>query len=434
MASTGNGPDSGTDADFGEGLQASCGQVEVERHHDGLDKDSDPKTYIENLTESLTPECADFFTTNPPEWTDPKFLRYIFNTPTTNAQSKDHIRQLGNTTHTITYKSQGNIKSSLPYSNANGQIFNFDNVDDQDQQGKANIQRIIRAMMQLSGAAADTPLYIFIDTGHQLIEQFSRNPLPQGHQAVLNVINSQVTFADGCKNGKSLYNTNIFRFGSKLQCWWYQKNIIVPPYGDQDNYMFHTNLYCQLGDEGEDYPGSLLITQIWAEAPGKPVVNITNASDQNTITKINDFFPSNNSMLRSVGYQRKRSGDGFQIWFINKFADELKLIASAVGAPPQSPFFCTCLNGNKNEDAGTPVPPGCVPLIGPVAGLSPQQAKIEIRKRSYFVTIDWAAFCWAAFCNINVLFVSAAKFYPKTNFQLRQRVMLFKADENRIVY
>jgi hypothetical protein len=392
-----------------------CGQIQAEVWHDGLPKDNDP--LFDKTLDALQNNCSNFAQNNHPRFTDSTFVRYIFNTPTPNAsQAKEYVTDRGRQNpqlapqaqapnpNTIYYTGQArnpnpNPSQGSPYlTNAfyTGSIYSFDGVTINPNVMRALINTIIaRCAMppssNINPHSGVQELYLFIDTAHNLIEAMNQVMTPT--DPFLNVINSQISLADSCTAGKKLYNTHFYN--NRLKSWWYQKNIVVPPYGIivptmstfPMNLIFHTNLTCELRDAGAQEWSDKKISQKWTDSTFTPPV-ITNANKENKITSvIKSFNASIGVKKKSWCYQRKRSGDGFQIWFIYYFSYYLSKINNG-------PFFCTCKNGIAQHYPTTQdwLPP------------SPTNNTDDIRARSFFVTLDWPAFCWAAYCHMNVIF------------------------------
>jgi hypothetical protein len=454
-----------------------CGQIQAELKHDNLESHEDiPKNDL-HAYDSFQNMCGDhggfYKTRNPFEsWSDEKFLAYIFNTPGDPNDSKKEIRNMTNEDGIpIQYKSQAsttmNPNKPAAVRLRTGLLYNISDVDDYSPDNVMDVLNIINFHAIIPGEAMNN-IYLFVDTGHRLLDLLRDKSLENpglSPPTTLHVILSQVSFADASKTGKNLYQHKMYFH--ILQAWWYRVNIEVPHYEHRDNHMFHSKLSCLMKDEGPEYPESKIIHQFWylynnlnypAGDVGtklkdkKDLIWETyNASNSNSISQCqNDLILSNdqknypvrenkpyigitrvsplnkqNSFIKdspyfkSLCYQRKRSGDGFQIWFVNKFADILQ-------QGGKNNFACTQAGprgsgyGSSKKDY-----PGRKPLCASAA-----QNKNITLKKSFFVTIDWMAFSWAAFCNINVIFYSHYNPATKTSPQ----VMIFIAQENASFY
>jgi hypothetical protein len=366
---------------FGTAAQTSCGQIQAEVNHDGLPVDPNIAIY-HNTLDTYQNNCATFATTYGPDFNDDTFVQYIFNR-TNSTGAKKQVRALGyKPAHSIKYKGQARSSGGLPIisQDYNGKIFSFQDTI----KNKNAMRALIQTFVTNFGAGAE--LYLFIDTGHNFIRALNTESNPG--ELVLNVINSQISLGDSCTTGKNIYN-KLF-YNNNLRSWWYQGNINVPPYGTPENLMFHTNLSCQMHDTGPGNWNDKNIQQIWTD-PINPTaaIPIYNARVDNNITSITSAFKNASSNAeKSLCYQRKRSGDGLQIWFINHFAT---ILLSPNG---NTRFFATCFNGTEQHISISQIN---LPIPNP-------PKRESIRKKSFFVTIDWPAFCWAAYCHINVIF------------------------------
>ena len=419
------------DAEFGRNAQTSCGQIEAERNHDFKTFKDPNKHAVLNALQG--PVCRTFAKPPPqgadeghPRWTDKSFVHYIFNTNiATTSKVEVENRGLGNIApaHTIQYRGQTNYGGTGQGGQAlfNGSIRTFVNN---------NTTGILDHLTTIYGP--DTNLYLFVDTGHNLLTKFSE--VPQGsvpNSVHLNIINSQANLGDPCQGGKGLYNAKIYAAGRKLHCWWHWPNLAVPPFGDvipftqqiananaipaYNNYMFHTNLTCVLSDTTPNVsPFNKVITQTWSPIKNKSITIHNSASKNSIENQKKDYALAGNTdyQTKAFCWTRKRSGDGFQLWFINRFVDVISIQGGDLY------FNCTYSDGVKNPNAAAvnhrlqQVPPPAQLLQPPPPPPPPQSYyKATIRSRSFFVTIDWPAFCWAAFCHINVLFVLGSKVF-----------------------
>ena len=413
-------PSSQRDNDFGTNQETSCGQVEADRAHDFGTAALNATSKVADLNVLQSNVCHQFANAQRPNWTDEAFVHYIFDTHDIGTALTE-LRQRGTAAAGGATQYRGQLPIGLPgpITNISQQFFNgtirsFDNVDITNGN---SIPDILTYLTQLFNA--NTPIYLFIDIRGEIVTHFSKFPMP--NSVILNVINSQANFADGATQGKNLYDSERYGTGTRIQCWWCQDNLTIPPYLTNitqahphiTNYMFHTSTTCNLSDTGHLVPGEKIIMQDWYNNNGASwLKTIQNCSKENTIKKLTEEFKTytaqNQSIERALCWTRKRSGDGFQIWFINRFAD--LLVASG-----DTRFFCTYANGIKD-----PGPTQRFPIY--TNGLTKQ----NIRVRSFFVTGDWPAFCWAAYSHINVIFVS-----PK-NTNSRTKAIIFRADPNAV--
>ena len=370
-----------------------CGQIQAESKHDGLPKD--PATYFSTIDLYQT-ACNGHAAAGQPDFTDDSFAQYIFNR-TTSTKAKQEIKAAGlSSSHYIQYR--GMTQGGLSHTLYNGNIGTFRNVMSDPQE--------MRNFINMFNKAKYYDVYLFIDTGHSLItamnQQMKKSKIGQnGPDPKLHVINSQISMGDSCTVGKNLYNTNFYN--KNVYCWWYRENINVHPHGHHENFMFFTSLGCSLTDAGAANWADTNISQKWYNG-ATLVGNIQQTMFYNNIASVSNDINAGIAQLSghsvtsgytagiyhkiALCYQRKRSGDGFQIWFVNHFARIL--------SQGNQMFFATCYDGyQQHKDAST--------IFLPNAGAS----KADIRKRSFFVTQDWPAFCWAAYCHINVIFYNS---------------------------
>ena len=415
------------DLAFGTGNQTSCGQIEAERNHDFKAFNAPNKHNVLNALQGQA--CGAFALPPPagqdeghPRWTDESFVRYIFNTDNaTTSKAEVQQRGLGNIApaNTIQYRGQIGYGGTGPGGQAlfNGSIHTFDN----------DITGILHHLTAIYGP--NTNLYLFVDTGHKLLTKFANVLSSTPNTAVhLNIINSQANFGDPCQGGKDLCNAKLFAAATKLHCWWHWPNLTVPAFGafrnftgqtantpalpPYNNYMFHTNLTCELSDTVNVFPFNKVITQTWSPIKNKSRTIHDSATNNSIGQQKKDYDLAGNTdyQTKAFCWTRKRSGDGFQLWFINRFVDVISI-------PDGHLYFkCTYSNGVQNPPAATVNPrlqQQPAPALLPQPPQPPPQSyyKAIIRSRSFFVTIDWPAFCWAAFCHINVLFVLGSKVF-----------------------
>jgi len=448
-----------------------CGQIQAELNHDNLERNKDkeiakliPKddTRAYDSFQNMCGANGGFYKTRNPfkSWSDEKFLAYIFLTPGKPDDSKTEIRNMTNENGIpIQYRSQAStpmyLNKPATVTLRTGVLYNIPDVDDDDVSDNVlHVLNIIDFHARIPGEAMSN-IYLFVDTGHCLLDLLRDKSLakPSLSPPTLHVILSQASFADAYKAGKDLYEHK--KYFHILQAWWYTVNIEVPHYEHTDNHMFHSELTCVMSDAGQEYPESKTIYQHWflnddliwrtynasdsnsiAQCQNdlilsndpknypvhtdQPYIGIYKSSKASTFNNTHKSFTVGSPYFKSLCYQRKRSGDGFQIWFVNKFADILKQQGG------KNNFACTQA-GPRGGGEGTSKKDysGRKPLCASTA-----QNKNITLKKSFFVTQDWMAFSWAAFCNINVIFCS--NYNHATG--ARAQVMIFIAQENASFY
>lgn len=408
---------------FGDGTNGnsgfSCGQIEVERNHDHLhirptlkssrdtvtSKGLSLDTYYRDLDRSHT-HCKNFAYTNSPQWTDLGFVNFIFQTNNNNT-SKQELWDRGlNAPHKSKYLGQAWVAGNkLGHKLCDGNIYSFQNLSANTTKSR---QDLIGAIRHHSGPIG---AYMFVDVGKWILDIL--NEVSTTTDPIFHIINSQASLGDSATEGKDLYDNAFFK--KKLFCWWYMEDLFVPSYnitGQQPsipyNYMYHSGYECWMGDAGAANPGCMLIKQWWYEK-GNYGANYSNylymsdnARYHNNKTYINAEFDklakngNANDDLYSLCYHRKRSGDGFAMWFMEQFATIL--------AQPQGDdlFYPCCAHGINDPFGDPPNVPTNYSLMNVLSNGA--TTKIRIRKKSYFITGDWAAFCWAAYCHCNVIF------------------------------
>lgn len=246
--------------------------------------------------------------------------------------------------------------------------------------------------------------YMFVDVGKGLLSRL--NLVMNSNDPIFHVINSQASLADSATEGKDIYDCGFF--SNQIHCWWYRRNLFIPPYNPKYvtpaipyNHSFHTGLQCQMYDDGPTNPRSRAIRQEWSDPNniGNPLYTTDNASVDNNAANVNidiDNATATDSGTVSMAYHRKRSGDGFAIWFMEQFATILCTGNS-------TDFFHTC--GYGTEDPAPILGDGLVDFINSaVNSWTALHQKKYIRYHSFFITGDYPAFCWAAYCHCNVIF------------------------------
>jgi hypothetical protein len=424
-----------TDYEFGENRWASCGQIDVERNHDKIDHRFTQSQYNKDLNGYMyNAQCKNFATSNiPRNWSiikpngggkvsDERFIHYIFEMPGNKyTNSKNEVFAYGLVQpNTILYKGQAwDANNNLNFDTFTGNIYSFNNINN------SYVKReIIDVIKEQVGGHEGCSAYMFVDVGKNFLSSLNYE-MHYDDDPIFHVINSQVSLADSAVEGKDIWDKAYFY--NNIHCWWYTEDITVPIYDTQNgeivpdcfyNYMFHSGISCSMKCASTN-PNDTRITQEWYDGQGNWIDTIYIASRKNNITGVNtSFWNAQNSDERSVCYHRKRSGDGFAIWFMEQFASIL------LEAQGDDNFCHTCGWGCDNPDYhdgyGLTDDLECL-------GDSNYEAldvKAEIRSKSFFVTGDWPAFCWAAYCHCNVIW----------NCKSENRAIIFIADIRGICY
>lgn len=401
------------DWQFGENEFASCGQIDIERNHDELDHAFIWDDYDEDLDGFMTDaQCEDFAKNNTHRgWSsithhngkisDERFVHFIFNMDGGYKGAKRVVFETGEDNsydNEISYVGQAwNDDGDLAYSREfTGNIYSFSDTNDN------NVKRnIIDTIKTHLGDYVGCSAYMFVDVGKSFLSRL--NEVMDDNDPIFHVINSQCSFADSATEGKELWDT--LHFYNNIHCWWYGNDIEVPiyntGYGENPscpyNYMFHSGGTIVM-ENNSNNPNDPIIKQLWYDdTAGTLFTYIKNASNMNKKSGVNaDFHKANDADERSICYQRKRSGDGLAIWFMEQFASIL------LEAGSDADFAHTCGWGEENPDYEDGY--GLTDDLDEYHnGGDPLDIKAEIRRKSFFVTGDWPAFCWAAYCHCNAI-------------------------------
>jgi hypothetical protein len=410
--------------------KTSCGQLDAERNHDKLNSRGSWDEYYEDLDGFMEEShCQDFAQTYQPNFNDnkdKKFVQFIFDNGGSQDDAKRNVFNLGlQAPNQIYYKGQAwnpHDPNHLTYKTFTGSIYSFYNCNIYN-----NIKRqVIECIKDCLGGYDGCSAFLFVDVGKHFLEGL--NQVMTKHDPIFHIIMSPVSLADSANEGKGLYDKSFFR--KNLHCWWYNYDLEVPVYDTTKgkapdtpyNYMFLSGSRCLITGASAD-PDDSTIEQAWYNGDDTTDISwyVYNANYENRASRVNkDFDKAPDSDMRSLCYHRKRSGDGFAIWFAEQFASHLC-------ENGDTDFFHTC--GWGNDDPKHKQGYGLLDdleCFDPAANCSKLDTKIEIRSKSFFVTHDWPAFCWAAYCHCNVI---------HHNHQWQDgSVMIFIADDNGVCY
>jgi hypothetical protein len=187
--------------------------------------------------------------------------------------------------------------------------------------------------------------------------------------------------------------------------------------------MFLSGSRCALVSASND-ANDPTIEQYWYNGDDETdtAMYIGDATAENNKSRVNyDFDNAPDSDDRSLCYHRKRSGDGFAIWFMEQFA-------SIILEDGDEDFWHTCGWGitDPYDVDGYGLLDDLDYITDSTGNYDFFDIKCEIRAQSFFVTHDWPAFCWAAYCHCNVI-------HHNKNL-LKGSVTIFIADQNGICY
>ena len=237
-------------------------------------------------------------------------------------------------------------------------------------------------------------LYFIIDTGDELIARYLK-PLSPSNIVNLNVIHSMSTIGDSAMKKKP-NSTDWKSNNSKvpIHSWYFDKPIIIEK--NHDDFMSNYLITCRLISTSAWHIG-----QTWSIVLPTGTSNIiynTNDAhvdnnkpnirkeiqkliDDDVLTNATKF--NNKGKQFGLAVQKKRSGDHLQIIFAKEFP--------AILINPASTFIY--YSGSNTSFIGS-------------TGNSPDHGtEAEIKARTYFVTGDWPAFCYACYLGVNSIII-----------------------------
>lgn len=282
-------------------------------------------------------------------------------------------------------------------------------------------------------------IFFIIDTGSVLLRYLTKTkgpplgiPLLKPAQINLHVITSVANIADSSSftapDAKEWTNEQYVDYANqvKIYSWWYGQEMIV---NNNNYFMSKYNITTSA------YGPSWQARQLWLDTPAGPLVYETfNAHIENSkpkaiksINKLAPFFNPNkltntptNSFLfpgpddhlitlkkqeLNMAFQKKRSGDYFQIISAKNFPTN-------ASTPPATNFQLKRRNSIYYSSSGTISEPTTPPIVWPLLGNI-----AYYKSRTYFVTGDWPAFCYAIYLKINCIMVNtSSKYVISINF------------------
>jgi hypothetical protein len=239
-------------------------------------------------------------------------------------------------------------------------------------------------------------LYFIIDSGDELIARYLK-PLASTNMVDLHVIHSMTTIGDSATKKKP--NAKDWKTNNpsiKIHSWYYDHAIIIP--GNHDDFMSKYTITNRLISTFKWHIG-----QTWTDG-SNPVYGTNDAHTDNNkpavkekLQKLIDSgaltsttMTADNQSKFSVAIQTKRSGDHLQILFAKEFPEIL--------ANPANANRFIYYAGSDNSKLG-------------VSGAPPTGTLAEIKARTYFVTGDWPAFCYACYLGVNSVIIARSKGY-----------------------
>ena len=243
-------------------------------------------------------------------------------------------------------------------------------------------------------------IYFIIDSGDELIARYLK-PLSPVYPVNLHVIHSMTTIGDSAPKKKPNakdWNSNNLKV--LIHSWYFNKPIIIPK--NHDDFMSNYLITCRLINAIKWHIG-----QTWSIVLPTGASNIIyNTNDSHVDNKKNAVRDELRSLIDSgtlnyamspakkqefaLSVQKKRSGDHLQIIFAKEFP---KFLADTVN------------DANFIYYAGKSLPTGT--SGSPRNGLN----EAEIKSRTYFVTGDWPAFCYACYLGVNSIMVARTSGY-----------------------
>jgi hypothetical protein len=233
-------------------------------------------------------------------------------------------------------------------------------------------------------------LYFIIDTGDELIARYLK-PLSPTNPVNLHAIHSMTTIGDSAMkkkpNAKDWQTKNL---KVPIHSWYFNESIIIAQ--NHDDFMSNYLITCRLINATSWHIG-----QSWSI--GKNIFYNTNNSnvnnnkpgirkeiqkliDENVLTDPKTFAAKSKQLGLAV--QKKRSGDHLQIIFAKEFPAAL--------ADPSNAAKYIYYSGSNTAAIGTSTSP-------------PHGTEAEIKARTYFVTGDWPAFCYACYLGVNSIII-----------------------------
>ena len=243
-------------------------------------------------------------------------------------------------------------------------------------------------------------IYFIIDSGDELIARYLK-PLSPVHPVNLHVIHSMTTIGDSAPKKKPNakdWETNNLKV--LIHSWYFNQPVIIPQ--NHDDFMSNYLITCRLINATKWYIG-----QTWSivlPTGSSNIIYNTNDSHVDNNKKavrdelsnlintgaLNSAMSSAKKQEFALSVQKKRSGDHLQIIFAKEFP---KFLAD------------TANDANFIYYAGKSLVSGT--SGSPRNGLT----EAEIKSRTYFVTGDWPAFCYACYLGVNCIIVARTSGY-----------------------
>ena len=231
-------------------------------------------------------------------------------------------------------------------------------------------------------------IFFVIDTGDNLVQTLAgfTLPGPGGNEINIHQIHSNATLADSAP--KTRPDSNNYKKGNptvKLYSWYYNQ-VLKTDHRDR-------LLISSFDVTNTKTDGTWDIRQNWQR--GDYDNTVTNAKKENNKNVIKAYletyviphsmrvFSAKEKIHSSYYIQRKRSGDYFQIWFAEKLPKIMKYYQPGQFNPIITP---------------TNAPEKTKSFIF-------EYTESEFKNRTFFITGDWPAVCWAVLNKVNTIMV-----------------------------
>lgn len=274
------------------------------------------------------------------------------------------------------------------------------------------------------GTPKDIDLFFVVDVGSDLLSNLKTQVHPN-YNFHFNVMHSVFTLADSARKKKptdiSFYQKRGFH-KTMLYSWHdlYQYEVYPQKSLLKSNYGITST-------KNPENPGNWNIQQNWSNPRSSESYFTSNAKVSNNKTtvfgELDKVFGSSNSNLSelTLPIERKRSGDYLQIEYAQRFPRRLSKILrskTAQGNLDKDVFnenFEILFGGDSTNHAERRN--AFIKRFYFKQYMEAKEkgfySKLEdfIKKRTYFVTIDWPALCYCIFNKINVLFLNRSLKY-----------------------
>ena len=215
--------------------------------------------------------------------------------------------------------------------------------------------------------------------------------------------------------------------GAKITSWFFNSQLEIPANDPLFMSNYSVTTFAQNPIGGQGYTPDWKTTQTW-KLPGsdpqhsfnvfdcREMNNVKNNSIRYDLLKEVKTLAANRT--KNECFQRKRSGDYFQIWFAKNFPERKVTDESGIWANDK---FETRGKNYARDYFVFPEPPE---PPADETGLTPEQDterkknwKIQwYRDRTYFMSGDWPATSYAVFNKVNTYFGLANKFIARVKF------------------